>query len=268
MDFIQIIILAVVQGLTEFLPVSSSAHLILFPHLLGWADQGLAFDIAVHLGTLVAVIWYFRHSLRDMCRDWLQSLLLRRPVGDSRLAWAVLLGTIPAGLVGLGLKVWIEEELRAPVLIAWATLGFGLLLWLGDYVARRNPEPRAEGSLGWRDILCIGCAQALALIPGTSRSGVTITAGLLLGLSPAAAARFSFLLSIPVIILACGLSTYELAQAETAVAWSAMGWGVLFSAISAYLCIHYFLKMLERVGLLPFVLYRMVLGLFLLWLFT
>lgn len=268
MDFIQIIVLAIVQGLTEFLPVSSSAHLILFPHLFGWADQGLAFDIAVHLGSLLAVILYFRQSLRDMCRDWCRSLLLGRAVGDSRLAWAVLLGTIPVGLVGLSLKVWIEQELREPLLIAWATLGFGVLLWLGDYVARRNPAPRSEAHLGWRDVLCIGCAQALALIPGASRSGVTITAGLLLGLSPVAAARFSFLLSIPVILLACGLSTYELARAETAVAWTVLGWGVLFSAISAYLCIHCFLTLLERVGLLPFVLYRLALGLLLFWLFA
>ena len=268
MDLIQIIFLALVQGLTEFLPVSSSAHLILFPHLAGWEDQGLAFDVAVHLGTLVAVVWYFRQEVFSMTRDWFASVSRRQRVGDSRLAWAVILGTIPAGIAGLLFKDFIEVQLRSPLVIAWATIGFGLLLWWSDVVGRRTAQPRDEHSLTWKDILLIGCAQALALIPGTSRSGVTMTAGLLLGLSRSGAARFSFLLSIPIIVLASALSTLDLIEGGAAVDWTAMGLGVVLSAVSAYLCIHIFLKLLERVGMLPFVIYRVILGVVLLVLFS
>ncbi len=268
MELFQIIILAIVQGLTEFLPVSSSAHLILFPRLAGWADQGLAFDVAVHLGTLFAVVWYFRQQVFGMGRDWCVSVARRRAVGDSRLAWAVILGTIPAGLAGLLFKGLIEEHLRSPLVIAWATIGFGLLLGWADHVGRRAVAPRDEHALGWKDILLIGCAQALALIPGTSRSGITMTAGLLLGLSRSGAARFSFLLSIPIIVLASGLSVLDLLRSELAVDWSALLFGVLLSALSAYLCIHLFLKLLERVGMLPFVVYRLALGVVLLLVFA
>lgn len=267
MEFIHIIVLAIVQGLTEFLPVSSSAHLILFPRIVGWDDQGLAFDVAVHLGTLLAVISYFRQELFGMTRDWCRSLAQRKPIGDSRLAWAVLLGTIPVGLAGLLFKGFIEVEMRSPLVIAWATIGFGLLLWWSDMVSRKTLKPRDEHSLNWKDVLLIGCAQALALIPGTSRSGITMTAGLLLGLSRSGAARFSFLLSIPVIILAGGLSSLDLIQGEHLVDWTAMGLGVVLSALSAYLCIHVFLTLLERIGLMPFVLYRLGLGVILLALF-
>lgn len=257
MELIQIVLLAVLQGLTEFLPISSSAHLILFPKLSGWADQGLAFDVAVHVGTLCAVIWYFRCELIVMVRDWLASLRQRRHVGDSHLVWAVGFGTVPVGLAGLLFKDVIETSLRTPLVIAWATVLFGLLLWWAD---ARGKRERSEHTIGWRDVLVIGVAQAVALIPGTSRSGITMTAGLMLGLSRAGAARFSFLLSIPVIILAGGLNTVELAQSPDTVDWMALGLGVLFSAVSAYLCIHIFLKALERIGMLPFVIYRLVLG--------
>lgn len=268
MELIQIVVLAVVQGLTEFLPISSSAHLILFPRLAGWEDQGLAFDVALHMGTLSAVLWYFRQELAGMGRDWAVSLHRRETVGDSRLAWAVLLGTIPVGLAGLLFKSIIETELRSPLVIAWATIGFGLLLWVGDVVGRRAPQPRSEHALTWKDILLIGCAQALALIPGTSRSGVTMTAGLLLGLSRSGAARFSFLLSIPVIVLSGGLSALDLIKLGESVDWFSMGLGAILSGLSAYLCIHLFLKLLERVGMMPYVIYRLVLGVVLLFLFS
>ena len=264
MDLLQIILLAILQGLTEFLPISSSAHLILLPLISGWQDQGLAFDVAVHLGTLSAVVWYFRHDLINMTRDWFMSLQQRASVGDSRLVWAVLLGTIPVGLAGLLFKDVIETSLRSPLVIAWATIGFGLVLWWAD---ARSKHLRDEHSLGWKDILIIGLAQALALIPGTSRSGITMAAGLMLGLTRTAAARFSFLLSIPVIVLAGGLHGLELLSSESAVDWNALLLGTLISAISAYLCIHFFLKLLERIGMLPFVIYRLVLGAILLYLF-
>ncbi len=264
MDLLQIIALAVLQGLTEFLPISSSAHLILLPQLNGWGDQGLAFDVAVHVGTLAAVVWYFRGELGVMARDWSRSVVERRSVGDSRLAWAVLFGTVPVGLAGLLFKDVIETALRAPVVIGWTTIIFGLLLWWADAKGQRV---RSEHTIGWKDVLAIGVAQALALIPGTSRSGITMTAGLMRGLSRNGAARFSFLLSIPVIVLAGGLSTLDLIRGEETVDWFALILGAVLSAVSAYVCIHFFLKLLERIGMFPFVIYRLLLGAVLLYLY-
>jgi undecaprenyl-diphosphatase len=263
-ELIQIVILALLQGLTEFLPISSSAHLILFPTLSGWEDQGLAFDVAVHVGTLSAVVWYFRCELVVMLRDWFASMVQRRRVGDSNLAWAVGFGTIPVGLAGLLFKDVVETSLRSPLVIAVATVVFGLLLWWADAQAKRV---RDEHSIGWRDVVIIGVAQAIALIPGTSRSGITMTAGLMVGLDRAAAARFSFLLSIPVILLAGGLNTIELARSPLPVDWTSLLLGAALSALSAYLCIHLFLKALERIGMFPFVLYRLALGAVLLWIY-
>jgi len=264
MALLHIVLLALMQGLTEFLPISSSAHLILLPKISGWTDQGLAFDVAVHVGTLSAVVWYFRSEVAKMLRDWVASVVTRKHVGDSHLAWAVGFGTIPVGLAGLLFQDVVETTLRSPMVIAWATLVFGLLLWWADAQGKRV---RDEHTIGWRDVLVIGVAQAVALIPGTSRSGITMTAGLMMGLTRAGAARFSFLLSIPVIVLAGGLNTIELVQSSQPVDWTALGLGAAFSAISAYLCIHLFLKMLERIGMLPFVIYRLALAAVLFWLF-
>lgn len=261
MDFLQILILAVLQGFTEFLPISSTAHLILIPRLLGWEDQGLAFDVAVHIGTLAAVVLYFRPELVRMVKDWLRSLTLRRQVGDSRLAWAVLWGTVPVGLAGLLFVDIVETSLRSPLVIALATIVFGLLLWWAD---ARGRGQRNEHELSWKDILVIGIAQAVALIPGTSRSGITMTAGLMLGLSRSAAARFSLLLSIPVIVLAGGLKTLHLVQDTAPVEWAALAWGIVLSGLTAYLTIHFFLKLLEWTGMLPYVIYRLLLGVLLL----
>lgn len=265
MDSLHAIILALVQGLTEFLPISSSAHLILFPRLLGWPDQGLAFDVAVHVGTLMAVVVYFRRELVPMAKDWSQSLLTRKNTANSRLAWAVLWGTVPVGLAGLLLKGYIETNLRSELVIAAATIAFGVLLWIADVKGRGQ---RDEYTLRISDIAIIGIAQAFALIPGTSRSGATMTAGLVLGLSRDASARFSFLLSIPVITLAGMLLTLDLIKDPGVVDWGAMIIGVVTSSIAAYLCIHYFLKLLERIGMLPFVIYRLVLGAVLIYLFV
>ncbi len=257
MDLVHIFALALLQGLTEFLPISSSAHLILVPILTDWQDQGLAFDVAVHVGTLTAVVYYFRKTLRTLFNDWLQSLSHRQLIGESRLAWAVLLGTIPAGLVGLLLGDFIEIHLRNPLVIAVTTIGFGLLLAWADWQGRQQ---RDEQHLSLGDIVFIGVAQAIALIPGTSRSGITITAGLLLGLTREAAARFSFLLSIPIIFLAGSLKTIDLVKAGVNTDWFAIATGVIISAASAYLCIHFFLKLIEKVGMWPFVIYRLLLG--------
>ncbi|MDH5326705.1 MAG: undecaprenyl-diphosphate phosphatase [Gammaproteobacteria bacterium] len=265
MELIQIIVLALVQGLTEFLPISSSAHLILVPRLVDWPDQGLAFDVAVHVGTLSAVVLYFRQEVQAMSVDWVVSLKTRQQTTNSRLAWAVLFGTIPAGLAGLAFKGFIEGNLRSPLVLAGTTVIFGLLLWAADVSGKRN---RDETSIGWKDVLIIGCAQALALIPGTSRSGATMTAALFLGLSREAAARFSFLLSIPVIFLSGLLVVKDLVEQNAAVDWQALVWGTVLAGITAYLCIHFFLKLLEKIGMLPFVIYRLVLGAFLFYMFT
>lgn len=256
MDTINAIVLALVQGLTEFLPISSSAHLILLPVLAGWEDQGLAFDVAVHVGTLSAVVWYFRHELLPMIGDWFGSLRGTH-TPNSRLAWAVLLGTIPVGIAGLLFNDLIELHLRSPLVIAITTIGFGLLLWWADATGSRQ---RDEHAIGWRNVLVMGVAQALALIPGTSRSGITITAALMMGLDRVAAARFSFLLSIPVIVLAGGLETLKLLGEGERIAWLPIGLGVLVSAVSAYLCIRVFIALLQRIGMMPFVAHRLLLG--------
>jgi undecaprenyl-diphosphatase len=257
MEFLQILALALLQGLTEFLPISSSAHLILVPKLTEWQDQGLAFDVAVHVGTLSAVVLYFRKELQVMACDWAASIVSHQQTADSRLAWAVLFGTIPVGLAGLIFKDFIEGNLRSAMVIAVTTILFGVLLGISDKFGKRQ---RDEHSLDLKDILIVGCAQALALIPGTSRSGITMTAGLLLGLSREAAARFSFLLSIPVIVLAGGLKVLDLIEQPGSVDWNALWLGGLISGVSAYLCIHFFLKLLERIGMMPFVVYRLLLG--------
>jgi undecaprenyl-diphosphatase len=265
MDAIHTVMLALLQGLTEFLPISSSAHLILMPRLLGWPDQGLAFDVAVHVGTLAAVVTYFRHDISRLLLAWLQSCARRQVSDDARLAWFVLLGTLPAALAGLLLHDVIETWLRSPLVIALTTIGFGLLLGVADW---RGRQQRSETALRFMDVLWIGLAQALALIPGTSRSGITMTAGLALGLTRSAAARFSFLLSVPVIIMAGGYETLKLLQQAEPVAWNDLVLGTVVAAASAYLCIHLFLRLIERIGMLPFVIYRLVLGGVLLWMFA
>ncbi|HHJ14117.1 MAG TPA: undecaprenyl-diphosphate phosphatase [Gammaproteobacteria bacterium] len=260
MEIWHIIVLALVQGLTEFLPVSSSAHLILVPVLTGWQDQGLAFDVAVHFGTLSAVVFYFRRELGGMAVSWAESLRTRNPDEEARLAWAVLLATVPLGLAGLAFHDVIATWLRSPLVIASTTVLFGLALWYADV---RGAKTRCEYRLGAARVALIALAQVLALIPGTSRSGATITAGLLVGLERKAAARFSFLLSVPAISMAALYETKNLIEAGAGVDWTAMLLGVVLSGLSAWLCIHFFLKLLDRVGMLPFVLYRLLLGAFL-----
>lgn len=257
--------LALVQGLTEYLPISSSAHLILVPKFTDWPDQGLAFDVVTNTGTLIAVLWYFRHDLVPLWKGFWHSVSKRELTQDGRLAWAVLLGTIPVGLAGIVFEKVVATQLRSPLVIAFTSIFFGLLLWAADYWGRRR---RDEHSIGILDIVFIGIAQALALIPGTSRSGATMTAGLALGLDRRAAARFSFLLSIPVGVLAGGLEAVQLLEDHTPVDWTALGLGLVVSTISGYFCIRWLLAWLERRTMLPFVIYRVVLGIFLFYIFA
>ena len=263
MEWLQILVLACIQGLTEFLPISSSAHLILVPVLTGWPDQGLAFDVAVHVGSLAAVLVYFRRDFTAMLTDGLRwSRSSGRP---ARLGWLLVIATIPAGLAGLAVDAGQPEALRDPVVIAAATIVFGIVLLVAD---RAGAKRRGVESIGIRDAVVIGCAQAIALIPGTSRSGITMTAGLFLGLEPAAAARFSFLLSAPVIVMAGGYKSMQLVASASEAQWGALVAGAVVTAACAYACIHAFLHLVNRVGFAPFVAYRLVLGAVLLWFFV
>ena len=259
MDTLQIIILALVQGLTEFLPISSSAHLILVSRLSGWGDEGLALDVATHLGTLISVVFYFRKDLLALATAWLKPQSSTEP--ERRMAWLIIIGTIPALVIGWMSADMVEANLRSMEVIAWATIGFGLLLWVADRWGG------VEGEL--KDItrtqaLIVGFSQALALIPGTSRSGITITAGRFLGMSRQTAARFSFLLSIPIIAAAGSYGALQIWQGETTTSVPDFALAVVVSAVAGFSCIWAFLRLLDKLGMMPFVIYRLVLGVVLL----
>lgn len=261
MTIYEIIILAIIQGLTEFLPISSSAHLILPEELLGWKSHGLAFDVAVHVGSLLAVMIYFRQDIVRLAIAWLSQGFGKQQSTDSRLAWWIIIGTIPAGLFGFLMKDWIALNARSALIIAITTIIFGLALWYAD--AKASQRKNING-ITLKDTVLIGLAQAIAIIPGTSRSGITMTAGLLLGLDRESAARFSFLLSMPIILAAGLFSSLDLMSSSSQVDWSALLYGAAFSFVAAYLCIHLFLNFISRIGMLPFVIYRLILGVILL----
>lgn len=261
MDLTQILVLSLVQGVAEFLPISSSAHLILTPQLFGWSDQGLSFDLATHAGTLLAVLIYFRTDIARLLHGCADTARTRHWNAGSRLVAQILAATLPALVIGFLLKDVVETAFRdRPLLIAGTLAGFGLLLGAADLLGRRS-LPLLE--TGWQRALIIGCAQAVALIPGVSRSGITMTAGLALGLTREAAARFSFLLAIPVTALAAGYKLLQLALSGQPADWTALFLGGLFSAIFGLLCIHYLLKWLTRHGMWPFVIYRLLLAAYL-----
>ena len=266
MSTIDVFILALIQGLTEFLPISSSAHLILPSAVFGWKDQGQALDVALHVGTLLAVVLYFRKEVGSMAVAWFGTVGIGPEKNnnsfDGKLAWWILLASIPLGLVGLLGKDFIEENLRSAAVIAITTLVFGVLLGFADIKAKENVSVE---KLGFKGAMIIGLAQAIALIPGTSRSGITMTLGLMLGLSKENAARFSFLLSIPAIIMTGGYLTYKLVTSAEPVDWNTLGLGSVLAFFSAYACIHYFLILVGKLGMMPFVIYRMILGAGLLW---
>lgn len=262
MEATQILLLSVIQGFTEFLPISSSGHLILTPRLFGYELQSLAFDVAVHIGTLSAVMLYFRHEVAGMLVALVESLRSRRiDTPEARLGSTILIATFPIVLFGVPLKYLLEilreDDGLIALTIAGTTIGFGLLLWIADLRGNRS---RNEYSLNWKDALLVGLFQIVAIIPGTSRSGITITAGLILGLTRKAASRFSFLLSIPTILMAGGLETVDLVQSADPVDWASLWLGASLSFAVAYLTIHFFLKFIEKMSMLPFVLYRILLG--------
>lgn len=267
----QALVLGIVQGLTEFLPISSSAHLILVPWLFGWPEPGLAFNVALHLGTLSAVLVYFSRDLLTIARGWLTGLAQRRPLGspEARIGWAVLIGSVPAGVVGVLLNDAIDQYFHsggggtlAIGLTAVLLMALGAALWLAERAGRRS---RSLTEVGLRDGFLVGVAQALALLPGVSRSGSTITAGLFLGFQRAAAARFSFILGIPAIVGAGMLETMHLLRTGLPASERTLFVvGVAASAVTGFLAIAFLLRFLQRRSTGVFVLYRFLLGAFIL----
>ena len=257
MELLHAIFLGILQGITEFLPISSSAHLIMAPVLAGWEDQGVAFDLAVHVGTLLAVLLYFYKDVGVLTQDSISSITQRRFVGQGKLAWFLVIATIPAAITGLLLLEFIDRQLRLVEIIFFTTLGFGLLLGWADW---RQNQQRTLSTLSWKEAALVGVAQAFSLIPGTSRSGATITAGLLLGLSREAASRFSFLLAIPITAMAAGAKLLDVATKDVNVDWIAFLTGGITSFLMALTAIHFFLKWLNRFGMWPYVVYRIVLA--------
>lgn len=257
------IVLAIVQGITEFLPVSSSGHLVLVPWALGWEDFGFGFDIALHVGTLVAVLVYFRREWVDLVKG-LGSLLRfkSRNVDDSggrKLALLVILGTIPAVIAGIAGKSAVEGVFRNPLIIGILLILNGLLLLVAERTGRRILDILR---LHWPDALIVGCAQILGLLPGISRSGVTIGAGLARNMRREASARFSFLLAAPLILGSGLLESLDLIRGRETVdiPWALFLVGALVSGVTAALCIAWLLRFLRRGTLLPFIVYCLALG--------
>lgn len=264
MTILQALVLALVQGITEFLPISSSAHLILTPYLFGWRDQGLVFDVATNTGTLAAVMVYFRRDLGELARASWGEVTGRgggtvEGIPARRLVLALIVGTIPVAVAGLLIDEWVETAGRSALVIALTSIVFGLALGLAD---RAGGKERQLATLTLRDALLIGLAQALALVPGTSRSGITMTAALALGYHRPAAARFSLLLAIPVGLLVTGWDALKLVLGDGAGRpdWGPLVVGMVASAVSAYLVIGGLLAWLRRQTMMPFVVYRLALG--------
>lgn len=257
MTWLQVVVLAIVQGLTEFLPISSSGHLVLVPSVLGWTDQGLVFDVAVHFGSLGAVCIFFRRDLAALVRGGVQVAGGGVRTPEARMALSIGLGTIPAAAAGFFCAGWIAANLRDPIVVVSTLAGYGVLMALADRFGRRE---RIITDVRLRDALVIGFAQALALVPGTSRSGVTITAAMMLGFQRRDAARFSFLLSAPVILLATLYEGAALFINGGNVEWSTLAIAALISGLVAYLSIEFFMRFVSRIGLLPFAVYRLVLA--------
>ena len=262
MPLIEVIILGLVQGLTEFLPISSTAHLALVPWLFGWQDPGLGFDIALHVGTLAAIVIYF-------FRDWLQILAQGFGVrfdGDPTLKrnrmllWLMAIATLPVGLFGFIFKKQAETAWRNPTVIASMMIGVGILLWICDRIGRRQKD---LGHVTAVDAICIGLAQALSIVPGTSRSGITISAGLWRNLDRPTAARFSFLLSTPAIAAAAAKDFYDIYKHEGGIPPEMhipFGVGILVSGITGLAVIHFFMEFLRTRSMNVFVAYRVIFG--------
>lgn len=263
MSIVQAIVLGIVQGLTEFIPISSTAHLRIVPALLGWGDPGAAASAVIQIGTLFAVLLYFRTDLLKMAAEFFKGIIHRKPFENhySRLAWYIGFATIPIGVVGLTFKDFIETTARSLWIISFALIALAIVLMIAEKMVARRESLRVEDDITFADAMWIGVGQTLALIPGVSRAGSTITAGLFRGLSHAAAARFSFLMSVPA-IFASGM--FELLAEWDHLA--ALGWGsVIIAVIAAFLSgwasIWFLIRYLQTHNTNAFIYYRIVLGL-------
>ena len=261
MSILQAIVLGIVQGVTEFLPISSTGHLRIVPAFLGWEDPGAAFTAVTQLGTMAAVLLYFREDLLRIARAWLRSLRDRsaRSELDARLGWYILLGTIPIGIFGVLFKDRIETGARDLYLIGVALIVAGLVLLLAEKVGKRD---RSMEQIETKDGFVVGMAQALALIPGVSRSGATITAGLFMGLDRSTAARFSFLLSVPAVVLSGLLELGSILSGEEGqdTGATALIVATVFAFLSGYAAIALLLRYLSNHTMVIFVVYRVALG--------
>ena len=253
MDTLQLILLSVVQGLTEFLPVSSSAHLVLLSEFLGEEDQGIIFDVGVHFGTLMAALVYFRSDLKKMIINLGSHKFLSK---ENNLTASLIIAVIPILLLGFLLRDFVNLNLRNSEVIAYATIIFGILL----YTAQVRKGKENLDSVSLKQALIIGLFQCLALIPGTSRSGITITAGLFLGLSATAASRFSFLLAIPTIGAIALAELIRVSFIDITDNGTELSIALIISFLVAYISIDMFLKLIDRIGFTPFVIYRLLLG--------
>lgn len=252
----QALVLGTLQGLTEFLPVSSSAHLSLTPWVFGWQPAGLAFDVSLHIGTLLALLWYFRAEWLRLIQGGITLLRTRRADdANARQALFIIIATIPAGIAGLLLEDLAETAFRAPIITAIALIVLGALLWIADALA---PRDRAREQMTWRDALLVGLAQCLALVPGVSRSGSTITAGRALGFDRSSAAVFSFLMSFPIITAAAVFKVPD-AIRESGITLPLLV-GVAAAAVSSWLAIAVLLRFVQRRSYAPFAVYRFALG--------
>jgi undecaprenyl-diphosphatase len=260
LDFLKAVVLGVIQGLTEFLPISSSAHLRIFPELFGWGDPGAAFTAVIQIGTELAVLIYFRHDIWRIGSMWVRSLFKAEFRGhfDARMGWFVIIGSLPIVLLGVLLKDVIERDLRNLWVIALALILLGIVLGIADRLSRGEREFR---DVTLRDALLLGLAQAAALVPGVSRSGATISMGLFLGMGREAATRFAFLLAIPAVVGAGVFELKEIPNGHNDFGWGPTLVGTVVSFVVGYAAIAWLLRYVATRSYLPFVVYRIALGL-------
>lgn len=256
MTILQALILGLIQGITEFLPLSSSGHLILVPELLGWPLQDLAFDVMVHLGTLVAVIFVLRRDIKKL----FLAFLSRKHTPERSVAWMILVATVPVLVVAYFASDIIEKVLRVPVVVVVSLIVWAVVLGIADWFAKKHSETNKLKKIGWKQAIVIGFAQVIALIPGTSRSGITITAGLFAGLNRRTAARFSFLLSVPAIAAAGAKSVWDLSSSVGALDPLPLVAGFFAAMISGALAIKFLLEIVARTNFMLFVWYRLILA--------
>ncbi|HYK87816.1 MAG TPA: undecaprenyl-diphosphate phosphatase [Acidobacteriota bacterium] len=272
MEILAAVILGIIQGLTEFLPVSSSAHLILVPWIAGWKPEGLMFDVSLHVGTALAILAFFWSDWIELAGEVLRGIAEGNPLGNPkrRLAWFLVIGTLPAMAVGLTLEKTVEDSLRSPLVTVFTLVAFGILLYAAERMSRME---RSLDLFSWGDSIWIGLSQAVALIPGVSRSGITISTALLRNAERSAAARFSFLLSTPIIVGAGVLECWHFIKAlrhpslitagagVVEIKWGVLAAGIISAAVVGFLCIRYFLRYIQNNSFVPFVIYRFLLAL-------